>query len=143
MTSLPFEKAKVVLLCEVDEQWSYVGNKKNQRWLWYAWEPRFKRIIAHVFGPRSANTLKKLLKLLTPYDFAYYCTDNLKTYATELPEKKHVIGKFFTQKIERQNLTLRTRLKRLTRRTICYSRSEELHDKVIGEFINREHYQRI
>ncbi|KPE06491.1 transposase, partial [Yersinia pestis] len=33
--------------------WSFVGNKKQQRWLWYAWEPRLKRIIAHIFGRRS------------------------------------------------------------------------------------------
>ncbi|EIR53729.1 putative transposase, partial [Yersinia pestis PY-14] len=30
-----------------------MGNKKQQRWLWYAWEPRLKRIIAHIFGRRS------------------------------------------------------------------------------------------
>ncbi|EDU61849.1 IS1 family transposase [Providencia stuartii] len=28
-------------------------NKKQQRWLWYAWEPRLKRIIAHTFGRRN------------------------------------------------------------------------------------------
>ncbi|CDH04829.1 transposase (fragment) [Xenorhabdus bovienii str. oregonense] len=35
--------------------WSFVGNKKCQRWLWYAWEPRLKRIIAHAFGAREFN----------------------------------------------------------------------------------------
>lgn len=55
----------------------------------------------------------------------------------------HVVSKKLTQRIERNNLTLRTRLKRLTRKTICFSRSEEIRDKVIGEFIAREHYQRI
>ena len=30
--------------------WSFVGNKKQQRWLWYAWEPRLKRIIADVLA---------------------------------------------------------------------------------------------
>ncbi|MDD7804132.1 MAG: IS1 family transposase, partial [Endozoicomonas sp. (ex Botrylloides leachii)] len=34
-----------------------------------------------------------------------------------------------------------TRIKRLVRRTICFSKSEEIHDKVIGEFISREFYQ--
>ncbi|EFC3727780.1 IS1 family transposase, partial [Escherichia coli] len=33
----------------------------------------------------------------------------------------------FTQHIERNNLTLRTRIKRLIRRTICFSRSVALH----------------
>nr|AKQ76698.1 transposase [Candidatus Endozoicomonas cretensis] len=129
------------MICEMDEQWSFVGSKKNQRWLWYAWEPRFKRIIAHAFGRRTDATLKKLLKLLEPYRFEFFCTDDWASYAKLLPEKKHIIGKHFTQRIERQNLNFRTRLKRLARRSICFSRSEEVHDKVIGEFIYREHYQ--
>ncbi|MDH1548031.1 IS1 family transposase, partial [Enterobacter ludwigii] len=35
------------------------------------------------------------------------------------------------------NLTLRTRIKCLARRTICFSRSVELHGKVIGAFIGK------
>ncbi|MCG9613479.1 IS1 family transposase, partial [Vibrio harveyi] len=38
------------------------------------------------------------------------------------------------------NLTLRSRLKRLVRRTIGFSKSVEMHDKVIGTFIEREFY---
>ncbi len=56
MTTLPLGGRDIELICEVDEQWSYVGNKKNQRWLWYAWEPRLKRVVAHVFGDRSTAT---------------------------------------------------------------------------------------
>ncbi|TVO31467.1 IS1 family transposase, partial [Vibrio algivorus] len=37
-------------------------------------------------------------------------------------------------------LTLRSRIKRLVRRTIGFSKSEEMHDKVIGTFIEREYY---
>lgn len=61
--------------------------------------------------------------------------------ALRMGARKHVATKKFTQDIERQNLTLRSRLKRLARKAICFSKSEELHDKVIGEFISREHYQ--
>ena len=60
---------------ELDEMWSFVGKKSNQRWLWHA--------------------------------------------------------------IERKHLTLRTRIKRLARRTICFSKLEKMHDIVIGFFINR------
>ncbi|WP_354007591.1 IS1 family transposase [Endozoicomonas lisbonensis] len=143
VTSLPFDNEELVLICQMDEQWSYVGNKKNQRWLFYAWEPRYQRVIAHVFGRRTKKTLKKLIKLVKPYKFKFYCTDDWKPYGSELPEDSHVISKKLTQSIERTNLTLRTRLKRLTRRTICFSRSDELHDKVIGEFISRTWYQRV
>ncbi|WP_340619229.1 IS1 family transposase, partial [Xenorhabdus entomophaga] len=36
-------------------------------------------------------------------------------------------------------LTLRIRLKRLNRKTIGYSKSEKIHDKVIGTFIETEY----
>jgi len=39
-------------------------------------------------------------------------------------------------KVERKHLRLRTRIKRLARRTICFSKSEVMHDLVIG-LINR------
>ena len=58
-----------------------------------------------------------------------------------LANKKHVIGKIFTQRIEQHNLTLITRLKKLARKTICYFRSVELHDKIICEFVSRKHYK--
>jgi insertion element IS1 protein InsB len=32
---------------------------------------------------------------------------------------------------------LRTRIKRLARKTICFSKSIELHDIIIGLFVNR------
>ncbi|HCO6832164.1 TPA: IS1 family transposase, partial [Escherichia coli] len=35
------------------------------------------------------------------------------------------------------HLPLRTRIKRQARRTICFSRSVELHEKVIGAFIEK------
>ncbi len=42
------------------------------------------------------------------------------------------IGNSFTQRIERENLTLRNRIKRLNRKTLGYSKSPEMYDKVIG-----------
>ena len=128
------------MICEVDEQWSFVGNKKNRRWLWYAWEPRYKRVIAHAFGKRNAETMEQLLNLLSRFEIGTYCTDHFGVYTSALPREKHVIGKRFTQRIERTNLTLRSRIKRLVRKTIGFSKSEEMHDKVIGTFIEREFY---
>jgi len=41
------------------------------------------------------------------------------------------------QKIERKHLTLRTRLKRFARKTLCFSRSGVMHDLLIGLYMNR------
>lgn len=68
-------------------------------------------------------------------------SDDWGSYAREVPEEKHLTGKIFTQHIERNNLTLRTRIKtrikRLARKTICFSRSIDVHEKVIGSFIEK------
>lgn len=64
-------------------------------------------------------------------------SDNWGSYTREVPKDKHLTGKIFTQRIERNNLTLRTRIKRLARKTICSSRSTEVHEKVIGSFIEK------
>ncbi|HCJ9454240.1 TPA: IS1 family transposase [Escherichia coli] len=140
VTTLPLDNLQIQLICEVDEMWSFIGNKKRQRWLWYAWEPRLKRIIAHVFGSRSKKTLGKLLKLLSGFRIAFWCTDGYRAYKETLPSEKHILGKLYTQRIERENLTLRNRLKRLNRKTLGYSKSSGMHDKIIGTFIEREHY---
>ncbi|EFB2278990.1 IS1 family transposase, partial [Escherichia coli] len=63
--------------------------------------------------------------------------DDWDSYAREMPKEKHLTGKIFTQRIKRNNLTLRTRIKRLACKTICFSRSVEIHEKVIGSFIEK------
>ncbi|WP_252353686.1 IS1 family transposase [Aeromonas jandaei] len=64
-------------------------------------------------------------------------SDDWGSFAREVPSEIYLTGKIFTQHIERNNLTLRTRFKRLARKTISFSRSVELHEKVIGTFIER------
>jgi len=51
-----------------------------------------------------------------------------------------LLTKLYTQRIERENVTLRNRLKRLNRKTLGYSKSAAMHDKVIGTFIERQYY---
>ena len=78
-----------------------------------------------------------MLDRVKGFNFRLYCTDDWEAYDRLLPEDKHLITQTFTQSIERQNLNFRTPIKRLQRKTICFSKSVEMHDKVIGEFINR------
>ena len=73
------------------------------------------------------------------FNVAFWCTDNFSAYNV-LPNDKHIVGKIYTQRIERENLTLRNRLKRLNRKTLGYSKSAEMHDKIIGTFIERQYY---
>jgi insertion element IS1 protein InsB len=65
-----------------------------------------------------------------------YCTDGWGAYQRNLPAEQHEIGKRKTQGIEEKHLILRTGIKRLARKTICFLRSEKMNDLVIGLFIN-------
>ena len=132
--------ASVLLTCEeveIDEQWSFVKNKSNQRWIWYAVEHSTNTILAYVFGKRKDVVFKELQALLEPLNIERYYTDNWGAYERHIDTEKHVVGKRNTQKIERKNLNLRTWIKRLTRKTICFSKSEKMHDIVIGLLINK------
>ena len=122
---------------ELAEMWSFVNSKRNPRWLWHAIDRRSGQILAYVFGRRQDQVFLQLKELLEPFGIKQYCTDGWGAYERHLPTEVHEVGKRKTQSIERKHLGLRTRIKRLARKTICFSRSEEMHDLVIGLFINR------
>lgn len=127
----------VSLNVEIDEMWSYVKNKENQHWLWYAIDHKSGKVLGYVFGKRKDEALLRLKELLKPFGISGYFTDDWGAYKRNLEKEKHSVGKINTQKIERKNLTLRTRLKRLARKSICFSKSMLMHEIVIGLFINR------
>jgi insertion element IS1 protein InsB len=122
---------------EVDEMWSFVGKKHEQRWLWHAIDHWSGRVLAYVFGRRKGEVFLQLKALLEPFGITHYHTDYWGAYTRHLDADEHTPGKRNTQKIERRHLTLRTRIKRLTRKTICFSKSIQMHDIVIGLFVNR------
>src|SRR5262249_5661975 len=122
---------------EVDEMWSYVGKKREPRWLWHAIDHRSGQVLAYVLGRRKDEVFLKLKALLAPFGITRYYTDYWGAYTRHLDAEEHQAGKRSTQQIERKHLTLRTRIKRLVRKTICFSRSTQMHDIVIGLFVNR------
>ena len=90
-----------------------------------------------LFGRRKDEVFLKLKALLEPFGLTRYYTDHWGAYTRHLDPDVHSPGKRNTQKIERKHLTLRTRIKRLVRKTICFSKSTQMHDIVIGLFVNR------
>jgi insertion element IS1 protein InsB len=75
--------------------------------------------------------------LLEQFGIRRFYTDGWGTYRRHLTPHRHVVGKRRTQQLERKHLTLRTRIKRLVRRTICFSKSTAMHEIVIGLCINQ------
>ena len=127
-----------VISAEIDEMWSYYHDKTHQIWLWWAVDHSNNTPLAFTFGKRTDDVLSRLLVLLKQCNIGKIFTDNNFAYSRMISHEIHHIGKRNTQKIERQHLTLRTRIKRLARKTICFSKNIEIHKAVIGTFINRE-----
>ena len=120
----------------MDEMWSFYHDKKHQMWLWWAVEHEANIPLAYTFGTREHKYLDKLLDLLKPFPIRTVYADNNFAYENKIKDKVLIRGKKNTQKIERNHLTLRTRLKRLARKTICFSKDKDIHQSVIGTFIN-------
>ncbi len=125
------------LISELDDMWSDVRSKANPRWLWHAIDHHRGKVLAYVFGRRQDDVFVRLQKLLEPFGITKYYTDGWGAYARHIDAEKHQAGKDNTQTIESKHINLRTRIKRLVRRTICFSKTEQMHDLVIGLFINR------
>jgi insertion element IS1 protein InsB len=122
---------------ERDEMWSLVGNTGNPRWLWHASDHHTGKVLASGFGRRQDEVFLPLNALLEPFGLTRDYTDYWGAYTRHLDPDVHRPGKRNTQNIERQHLTLRTRIQRLVRKTICVSKTTQMHDLVIGLFVNR------
>ena len=122
---------------EADEMWSFVQSKEQQRWLWHAIDHHTGEVLAYVLSDHKDTAFVQLKALLEPFGITQFYTDDWGAYQRLLHPAFHTVGKTNTQTIERKHLTLRTRIKRLARKTICFSKSIWLHDVVIGLFINR------
>ncbi len=66
--SSPVAHADVALICEPDEQWSFVDNKARQQGSRYACNSKTGGVLAYTFGPRTDETCRELLALLTPFN---------------------------------------------------------------------------
>jgi insertion element IS1 protein InsB len=130
--SLLAVRVRLPRAAEVDEMWSFVGAKARARWLWHAIDHHTGRVLAYVVGTRKDAVFLKLRALLAPLGITHYYTDKAGVYQRHLPPAQHTVGKLSMQKIERKHLTLRTRIKRLARKTLCFSRSCVMHDLIIG-----------
>jgi insertion element IS1 protein InsB len=74
---------------------------------------------------------------LAPLGIHQFYPDGADVYNRHLHPEQHTVGKTQMQKIEWKHLTFRTRLTRLVRKTICFSKSIQRHDIVIGLLVNR------
>ena len=130
------------LTSELDEMWSFVQSKAHPRWLWHAIDPPTGTVLGYVCGRRLDDVFLRLQQLLEPFGITKVYTDGWGAYERHLAAEQHQVGKENTQRIESKPIKLRTRMKRLVCRTLCFSKTERLHDLVSGLFINRYEFGR-
>ena len=111
---------------EVDELWTYIGRKEDEYWLAYALDTATRQVMDFVIGKRTKATLKTLIDKLLVSGVCKLRTDKLTIYQRLIPKGIHCYGAYCTNHIERKNLSIRTHLKRLSRRTICFNRSARM-----------------
>ena len=58
---------EIQLSVEGDEFWSYVSNKKNQRWTWYVIERETGIILAWHNGKRTDESCARLMEKLADF----------------------------------------------------------------------------
>ena len=108
---------------EVDEMFTYIKHKDNRICIAYSLEHESKNIIDFVVGRRNKANLRKVTDTLILSKASKITTDKLNIYKQIIPKELHSTKFRGINRIERNNLTLRTHLKRLNRKTICYSKS--------------------
>ena len=116
---------------EVDEFWTFVGNKKNKQWLIYAYHRETGEIVAYVWGKRDLATVQRLKAKLKQLGVHYtrISSDHWDSFVTAFKNCKQSIGKFFTVGIEGNNCKIRHRIRRGFRRSCNFSKKLENHFK--------------
>ena len=113
----------------MDEFWTYVGHKKNKVWLVYAYDPDTSEIVAFIWGKRNLKTARQLRAKLDELgiDFGYVCCNNWDSFLTAFDFDFKKVGKYHTVDIEGNNNRFRQRLRRVFRKTCCFSNKLENH----------------
>ena len=117
---------------EIDEFWTFIGDKKSKHWLQYVYDRAGGEIVAFVWGARDALTAQRLKDRIEELNIGYdsMSSDNWESFIKIFkPEQQ---GKFHTVGIEGNNCRLRHRIKRAVRKTCCFSKKVLNHVKAFN-----------
>ncbi|MGD1841579.1 MAG: IS1 family transposase [Thermonemataceae bacterium] len=106
---------------EIDELYTFVGSKSQVCWLFYSLCKQTRQVVSFALGARSQQTAGKVTEKLKEVQPNKIYTDKLNLYPSLLVGENHIQGR--VNQLERYNLTLRTHLKRLSRKSINFSKT--------------------
>lgn len=130
-------KQKRYLRIQIDELWSFVGKKDKKVWIFYAYAPETKEILAVTMGKRTAKQLRNLMRQIKYLKIKvdYFCTDDFKGFKPVLARFNHLVGKKFTKNIEGVNTAIRSKIARLHRKSTKFSKKLKYHWYLLKIFI--------
>jgi IS1 family transposase/transposase-like protein len=108
---------------EIDELRTFCGDKANECWVIYAINKTTGKVVDFVVGRRTKTNIKQVIDSILALNPKSIYTDRLNIYPSLIPKSIHKVFQYCTNKIERHNLTLRTHVKRLNRKSICFTKS--------------------
>ena len=135
-TLLPVKVGDIV---ELDEQWSFVGSKKRQYWLWVALCRRTMQVVAYHLGERTIQSFNVFYEKIPPeYAACLSKSDQWQGYKriNKRTHKRCQKKEGQTNCIEEFNTILRQRIGRLVRKSCAFSKSTEMHDNVLKVFLH-------
>jgi len=77
----------------MDEMRSFVRDKSQHHWLWWAIDHKTGVPLAFCFGSRKSDNLDRLLELLKPFNVTKAYTDRNPAYASRIPAEELEAGK--------------------------------------------------
>ena len=126
---------------KLDEMWSFVSKKANKRWVWIALCRLTRQVVAYVIGERSERSCRELWgQIPEAYRVGECYTDFWEAYKKVIPAEQHTaVGKESgqTAPVERWNNMLRQRLARFVRKTLSFSKTDEMHEICLRLFLQR------
>lgn len=128
-------KMKMCKEYEADELKTYVQNKDNEQWIIYAIDKKTREAVDFKIGRRNKGNIRAVTETLVLSKARKICTDGLMIYRTLIPKEIHKVVPHNTNYIERKNLSLRTHLKRLSRKTICFSKSKAMLENCLRIYL--------
>ena len=77
-------------MLELDELWSFVAQRSNQKWVWLALCRRTRQVVAYAVGDRSEATCRLLWKRIpAAYKGGLLYSDFWHSYQAVLPQEQH------------------------------------------------------
>jgi len=127
---------------ELDEICTYIqkNNPSHYCYIAYAINLSTSAVMDITFGSRSSENLGKVVNTLKAQNPLRIITDKLGVYPNLVKPFGHDTRRYANNRIERCNLTLRTHLKRLSRHTLCFSKSQKMLEACVLLYLDYHYW---